>query len=90
MVSVSLFTGQISDSGIETNCVSVSLFQSNASLSSNPIFLNVYRNTQEIITQIQDNPDLVNIKDNYFTLLQKIHDDYVEYSIHEKPYIMPL
>lgn len=76
MVSVSLFTGQISDSGIESNCVSISLFQSNVSLSSNSIFLNIYRNTQDIITQIQDNPDLVNIKDNYLTLLQKIHDDY--------------
>ena len=37
------------------------------------IFINVFRSTQQIITQ--DNPDLVNIKDNYLALLQQIHDD---------------
>ena len=72
MVSKSLFTGQVSSSGIKSD--NISLFQSSADSTTNSIFINVFRSTQQIITQ--DNPDLVNIKDNYLALLQQIHDDY--------------
>ena len=72
MVSKSLFTGQVSDSGIKSD--NISLLQSNTDSTTNSIFINVFRSTQQIITQ--DNPDLVNIKDNYLALLQQIHDDY--------------
>ena len=72
MVSKSLFTGQVSDSGIKSD--NISLFQSNTDSTTNSIFINVFRSTQQIITQ--DNADLVNIKDNYLALLQQIHDDY--------------
>ena len=72
MVSKSLFTGQVSDSGIKSD--NISLFQSNTDSTTNSIFINVFRSTQQIITQ--DNADLVNIKDNYLTLLQQIRDDY--------------
>jgi hypothetical protein len=71
--------------------VSKSLFSGNVSYNSNnsysrPLFLPIHEptltfvlsqlvnDTQKII--IQDNPDLINIKQNYITLLQKIQDDY--------------
>ena len=72
MVSKSLFSGRVDYN--DSNSYSRPLFITNANSIHSSIFIQIFKETQKII--IQDNPDLVNIKDNYLLLLRQIHNDY--------------
>lgn len=72
MVSKSLFSGRVDYN--DSNSYSRPLFITNTNSIHSSIFIQIFKETQKII--IQDNPDLVNIKDNYLLLLRQIHNDY--------------
>ena len=74
MTSKSMFTSQVSFN-VGNGSASKPLFQS-IRYDNNSFFDILLNTTQQIVYITQDNADLVNIRTNYLSLLQKIHDDY--------------